>query len=96
MQRIAFLFALVFTTQAYAADAARCGIDAFGNTICMDQDGVLTNSPKEASIGRSDGEAKGKGAPGSGADHRVISDVEEKNGSVRCGMDPFGNKVCRQ
>lgn len=86
MQKTILLFALTFPSIATAADIARCGTDPFGNVVCLDKDGVLTTLPREGT-----GES---GASG-------VSAAEPKSGNkdtsdwVRCGTDPFGNKVCR-
>ncbi len=95
MKKIVFLFALALALPVSANDASRCGVDAFGNTVCMDKDGVLTNSPKKTMKGKSGGEASGKGAPvGTGSKSGGNTDSDEAGPHVRCGTDQFGNKVC--
>jgi hypothetical protein len=90
MHRYLFLFALVCASQALAAATPRCGTDDFGNAVCMDKDGVVsTVSPDrtgEAKVAAS-AELAGDTAGKTGGDH--------KNGRVRCGVDQFGNTVCR-
>ena len=89
MQINVLMFTLLFTTVATAADVARCGTDAFGNVVCLDKDGVMTSLPRDAA-----GDRKGDRAAG-------VSAAEPKSGHadtndwLRCGIDPFGNKVCR-
>jgi len=70
-----------------AAQLTRCGIDAFGNPICMDKDGIITpHSAVSSSL----------------PNHENISNstnnIPLKNERVpmRCGIDPFGNRVCYQ
>jgi hypothetical protein len=92
MQKIAFLFALLLALPACAADASRCGTDAFGNDVCLDKDGVLSNAPPKSALKRSGkekatpAELKAEGKP----------DSEGKSGKRRCGTDQFGNTVCSQ
>jgi hypothetical protein len=95
MHNTAFLFALLFATQAAAAEISRCGTDAFGNDVCIDKDGVQISAPLKPAGDRSGGKAGDSTAParstresGSKADH-------DKEGRARCGVDPFGNEVCR-
>lgn len=90
MQIIVFSIALVFPTIATAADVMRCGTDQFGNVVCLNRDGVLTTPSREAA-----GDDKGRQASGVSAaePHPGRTDT---NGLQRCGIDPFGNKVCRQ
>jgi hypothetical protein len=93
MRAIFFLVAFLFAMQASAVDVSRCGTDAFGNDVCLDKDGVMTTAPVKTLNDRSGVNANGKKA-GSTEDAcktgREISKVR-----VRCGIDPFGNKVCR-
>ena len=89
MQKTAFVIALVISTIASAADFSRCGKDQFGNTVCLDKDGVLTT------MSRSSAEDK-NGVPASGVSAAEAKarrgEIDEK---LRCGTDSFGNKVCR-
>jgi len=83
--------AIIFmiSTCAVAAELKRCGTDSFGNVVCMDKNGVLSTLSKDAA-----NDYKGQGASGvSAAKTRAGRDeIDEK---MRCGIDPFGNKVCR-
>jgi hypothetical protein len=96
MQKLFFLFALLITMQASAEDAVRCGTDAFGNEVCMDKDGVVSPAPVKRA-GKQSGAAAGeKGkASGSSDESAVKPGDEEQTIRKRCGIDPFGNKVCQ-
>ena len=89
MLKTLLIVALGISTIASAADLSRCGKDQFGNFICRDKDGVLTLQSKTA-------EESGNEVAKSG-----VSAVQSKemrgvnNGKLRCGIDPFGNEVCR-
>ncbi|BBI99240.1 hypothetical protein FGKAn22_09330 [Ferrigenium kumadai] len=90
MHRLTFLFALVFATSAAAAE--RCGTDDFGNTVCMDKDGVVTTVPAD----RADKDGNGNVTPAGSTVESGSKDArDDKNSRPRCGIDPFGNKVCR-
>ena len=90
MQKTAFVLALVISTLASAADFSRCGKDQFGNIVCLDKDGVLTTTPRSsAAADRNQAAASGVSA----AEAKATRD--EINEQLRCGIDPFGNKVCR-
>lgn len=90
MQKLIFLFALL-TAQAWAGEAVRCGTDAFGNAVCMDKDGVVSAAPKAQS-----GVASAKDdASGNSNESGVKPGNENQTGKPRCGIDPFGNKVCQ-
>jgi hypothetical protein len=96
MQKLFYLFALSITMQASAEDAIRCGSDAFGNAVCMDKNGVVSPAPAKRAGNQSanaTGE-KGKTAASSG-ESGVKSGNEDQIGRMRCGIDPFGNKVCQ-
>ena len=96
MRKIFFMFVFLFAMQAVAAGPSRCGTDAFGNTVCMDKDGVLTNAPKKAAPQQTGSDANAQEAQAGGRDQqRNKSEREETSGHVRCGTDPFGNTVCR-
>lgn len=78
-------------SQALAA-TPRCGTDDFGNAVCMDKEGVVSTVPPDrfgsddkdsAASAVSAGDAAGKARRG------------DKRGQARCGVDPFGNHVCR-
>ena len=95
MRKIAFLFALLFAMPASAKDASRCGTDAFGNNVCLDKDGVLSNAPGKSAAGRSGSETKG--TPDEAVAERAAKSADEqKPNKVRCGTDQFGNAVCSQ
>lgn len=69
---------------AIAAEAVRCGTDDFGNTVCMDKEGVVTlASPARPQAG--------SGVPPAGP----ASGNKQDDRRARCGTDPFGNTVCR-
>jgi hypothetical protein len=90
MHRIILLFALAFTMPASATDEPRCGTDAFGNAVCMDKNGVVTTAPAKS------GDAKGNDkSAGSTGESVTKAGREDTNGQTRCGIDPFGNRVCR-
>jgi hypothetical protein len=82
------LFALTLSVEAIAVDKSRCGTDPFGNIVCMDKDGVLFNVSRDL--------LQEEGVSGASA----VSDAElqrreEIREKIRCGINPFGNKVCR-
>jgi hypothetical protein len=96
MQRLFFLFALFITMQASAADTVRCGTDAFGNAVCMDKNGVVSPAPVKPAGDQSGGTADGKSsAGGSAGESGNKPGNEDQTGKMRCGIDPFGNKVCQ-
>lgn len=70
-----------------AASGVRCGTDDFGNAVCIDRDGVMTTAPQSGQTAGGDGKA----ADQSGSQR----ERDAANGRPRCGIDPFGNKVCR-
>lgn len=86
-QRAAFLLALVFAMEAQAVPE-RCGTDDFGNAVCIDKDGVVMTAP-QAGKAEDTGIGSAAGAP------KVEAESDEKRERSRCGIDPFGNKVCR-
>ncbi|MDZ4200795.1 MAG: hypothetical protein U1C96_01430 [Gallionella sp.] len=86
MREFVFISALVLSTVAVVAGVERCGTDAFGNIVCLDKDGVLSTVP-----GTSTGGPSASGV--SAADSKARRD--EMDQRLRCGTDPFGNKVCR-
>lgn len=94
MWKVAILFVLLLAIPASAKDSSRCGTDAFGNDVCMDKDGVLSNAPAKSARKHS-GDETGAMPAGSkaGAEEKA---GEEKNSKPRCGTDPFGNTVCSQ
>ncbi|HCI13697.1 MAG: hypothetical protein A2063_07725 [Gallionellales bacterium GWA2_60_142] len=47
--RNSVLLLVVLATQA-SAEAVRCGTDDFGNTVCMDGNGVLTVAPAASAV----------------------------------------------
>ncbi|MDP2144671.1 MAG: hypothetical protein Q8J80_11165 [Gallionella sp.] len=76
---VLFLVALFLPQAVLAAEAIRCGTDDFGNTVCMDKEGVVTSAPPQT----------GSGVPAVGTADRSGSKP------ARCGIDSFGNTVCR-
>lgn len=91
MRTVIFISVFLFTAQASAAEPVRCGTDAFGNTVCMDKDGVLTNSPNKAAVDRLTNKADGGSAPAGAGNNAGRDDAGKR---VRCGTDQFGNTVC--
>lgn len=90
MNRSFILCAVLLAAPAQAETEPRCGRDAFGNTVCMDKDGVLSIAPRSAAKDRSkEGAASAVAADGTGGE-----DVEQEE-RPRCSVDPFGNTVCR-
>jgi len=88
MNKYLLLFALVISVDADAVDRSRCGTDPFGNIVCMDKDGVLSHVPRDYASEESAQSASGV----SDAEKKRREEIREK---IRCGIDPFGNKVCR-
>lgn len=82
------LFAILISTHASAIDRSRCGTDQFGNIVCMDKDGVLSHVPRD--FASEDSAQSASGVPD--AEKKRRAEIREK---LRCGTDPFGNKVCR-
>ena len=80
--RNAILLLALLPHAALAAETVRCGTDDFGNTVCMDKNGIRVAVPAEWEVGKN------------GA---VSTDGGKDDGKarIRCGIDPFGNKVCR-
>ncbi len=95
MYKTAFLFALIVTSPALAADAMRCGTDAFGNAVCLDKDGVLIPAPKSLTVDKPDGEASGKSAPANAGSESGSTAGDDTGKRMRCAIDQFGNTVCR-
>ncbi len=93
MYKTAFLFALIVTPPSFAADAMRCGTDAFGNAVCLDKDGVLIPAPKSSR--KQDGEASGKSAPANAGSESGSTVGDDTGKRMRCAIDQFGNTVCR-
>jgi hypothetical protein len=92
MRKLFYLFALLITMQASAEDAVRCGTDAFGNAVCMDKNGVVSPAPGNQS---SNAASEKSNATGLSGESGVKPGSEDQTSKVRCGTDPFGNKVCR-
>jgi hypothetical protein len=90
--RVILLLALMFAMSISAAAASRCGTDDFGNTVCMDADGVVTTVPADRVTENDHGTVKPTGSSGESGSK---ADRDDKSGRARCGVDPFGNKVCR-
>jgi hypothetical protein len=96
MQKLFYLFALLTTMQASAEDAVRCGTDAFGNEVCMDKNGVVSPAPAKRAGNQSGNAAGEKGkTAASSAESGVKPGSEDQTSRKRCGIDPFGNKVCQ-
>ena len=96
MQKLFFLFALLITMQASAEEAVRCGADAFGNAVCMDKNGVVSSAPVKRAGKQSGNAASDKAnAAASSGESGVKSENEDQVKKPRCGIDPFGNKVCQ-
>jgi hypothetical protein len=96
MQKLFYLFALLITMHASAEDAVRCGADAFGNAVCMDKNGVVSPAPTKRA-GNQSGNAAGENAnaAASSGESGVKPGNEVQANKPRCGIDPFGNKVCQ-
>jgi hypothetical protein len=89
MRKTVLVFALLASTIVSAAEFSRCGKDQFGNIVCLDKDGVLSNQSRSSAD-------TGKGIAASGvsaAEATASRDAIDER--LRCGIDPFGNKVCR-
>ena len=86
---VTLFFVLVYPAIAAGAEVTRCGTDAFGNAVCLDKDGVVIAVPGKA----------GADAGGNAASDRAGEESGSKAGDQeqrpRCGVDPFGNRVCR-
>ena len=96
MQKLFYLFALLITMQASAEEAVRCGTDAFGNAICMDRNGVVSAAPAKRAGNQSGAAASDKDkAAASSGESGVKPRNEDQTSKPRCGIDPFGNKVCQ-
>ena len=90
MNRYFILCAVLLAVSAHAETEPRCGWDAFGNTVCMDKDGVLSIAPQSATKNRNK-----EGAASAVAAGGTDSEDEELEARPRCSVDPFGNTVCR-
>ncbi len=90
----AFLFVLLLATQAPAAELSRCGTDAFGNAVCIDKDGVLISAPSKQADERQRGDRTDTAVPVGPKGEPAERDDSKRR--PRCGIDPFGNTVCRQ
>jgi len=88
MKALLLLLLLAISSYATAADKSRCGTDSFGNIICMDKDGVLFNVSPDYLKGDA-------GQSASGVPDAEMKRREEIREKIRCGIDSFGNKVCR-
>lgn len=94
MRKASLIFVLfLLLPPASAADKARCGLDAFGNPVCLDKDGVLTNAPPKAVAAELLDEQRERDAAAKG--EKTQSDSAPRQVKPRCGVDPFGNTVCR-
>ena len=90
MQKIVLISVLLFSTVATAAEVVRCGKDDFGNIVCLDKDGVVSSLPRQAASDTKVGDDSEVPAADSKSGHTDTMDW------LHCGIDPFGNKVCRQ
>ncbi|MBU1213741.1 MAG: hypothetical protein KKF58_07390 [Gammaproteobacteria bacterium] len=88
MKILLLLLSFAMPVYASAADKSRCGTDSFGNIVCMDKDGVLFNVSPDLLKDEAGQSASGV----SDAEKKRRAEIREK---IRCGIDPFGNKVCR-
>lgn len=88
MKGLLLLLSLAMPGYASAADKSRCGADPFGNIVCMDKDGVLFNVSPDMLKDET-------GLSASGVSAAETKRREEIRDKLRCGIDPFGNKVCR-
>lgn len=89
MSRFVILCAILSVAAAQAETLPRCGTDAFGNSVCMDGNGVLSIVPSPAADSK----------VGTGAASAVAPDDashDERVGRRRCSTDPFGNIVCSE
>lgn len=98
MKRLAIIAGMALmgaTAIAESATEPRCGNDAFGNVVCLDQNGVLSTKPARPKGGKpvESGAAKA-GTTEDEADNGEAGDEAGRH-VMRCGIDPFGNKVCR-
>jgi hypothetical protein len=87
MARLLVLVVSLLVLPAQAATEPRCGVDAFGNRVCIDRDGVVVAAPRVAA----DDQQGGKDKPQTAGDKG-----EKQQAPRRCGVDPFGNTVCQQ
>lgn len=85
MARLLVLAGSLLILSAQAATEPRCGVDAFGNQVCIDKDGVLREAPRAAADDRQGKKVEQEAAGEKGG---------EQQGRPRCGVDPFGNTVC--
>jgi hypothetical protein len=83
---VTLFFVLVHSATAAGAEATRCGTDAFGNAVCLDRDGVVIAAPASADGARD---------AASGRAEESASRAGDREQRPRCGVDPFGNRVCR-
>lgn len=65
----------------------RCATDAFGNTVCMDRDGVT--SIRSRSENAKEEKSETSSAVGDGKVGTATAPRQR-----RCAVDDFGNKVC--
>lgn len=91
---LVIILGLLCSMSALAADMPkRCGIDAFGNEVCMDSNGVLTTVPQSGEVPSGGNTEASSAASGVEAEFGSKS-AGEASGRRRCGTDPFGNQVC--
>ena len=88
MRKSVFPLVVLFAAQAHAA-APHCGTDDFGNTVCMDKDGVVNVTPRDRAGG-----AGSKAAPAMRQSDEAA--LGRDNARPRCAVDSFGNTVCSQ
>lgn len=88
---VTLFFVLVYSVIAAGAEVRRCGTDAFGNAVCLDKDGVVIAAPGKA------GADAARDAPSDRAEEESGRKAghDDREQRPRCGVDPFGNRVCR-
>lgn len=85
MVRLLVLGSFLLALPVQAATEPRCGIDAFGNRVCIDKDGVTAPAPRAAK-----GNQQGKTTEPETADEEGAA----QQNRPRCAVDSFGNTVC--
>ncbi len=80
---------------AHAETLTRCGKDAFGNLVCLDKNGVMSSAP-HSSTKASATQENSAGASAVSAEEAANSQLQQQAEKfARCGIDPFGNRVCQ-
>lgn len=91
----ALLLLSLFISQGASAVQPRCGHDAFGNVVCMDEDGVLSTQPVKSKYREKTTVQKSAARETEEDMRNGETNHEAGTPAVRCGTDPFGNTVCR-